>query len=203
MQRTKEEIAEVMQQFKERMERETRFKTIQEFKAFAANNYCYYPIGFGATIRQLVSTPEQFIEFCLKCGIHEHGDDFFPWFVNSYRHNDPDQPLYFIDTNENDERFTWYSDGEFSGYMPTEVIAHAYCIDYNPYYDEPFCVRRVDDFPVYAPNTFRVNEKILNQLPAIVEYVSVDDFDRCGKVQGENLTIISLKDIEDQVMMFV
>ncbi len=68
---------------------------------------------------------------------------------------------------------------------------------------DPFEVHRVDDFMTYPPNTFRVNPKTSAKFPAIVRFVSMDTFDRSGSIKGQDLTIISLKALEDGQMMFV
>lgn len=206
-----ENLQRRLQEYQEYKERETRFSTKEEFKKFCSENHVYYPAGFGAYVQRLIRTDEEFIEFMLKCGVMGRYDgDYYPWFVNDYQHDDEDQHLFFVsnpfedsDTElDTEEIEAWESDGEFSGYMPNVPIV-AYHVDYNQFYDDPFSVVRDDDYKTYAPGTFRVNPKTSAKWPAIVRFVSMDDFDRYVSIKGESLSFIPLKDVEDGQIMFL
>lgn len=199
-----------LQEYKEFKERETRFTTVTEFKEFCKNNHVFFNQGFGGKIQQLIHTEKEFVDFCLKCCTYDHGDDSFPWFLNDYRHDNEENLLFFKEvpdvenmTEEELETLNAFtSDGEYAGSFPTVPIT-AYYGDYNQYYDDPFSVVRVDEYKTYPEDTFVVNPTIAAKFPAIVRFVSMDTWDRMGSIKGDDFEIISLKDVEDGIMMFL
>ena len=192
-----------LEEYKEYTSKVTRFKTMEEFKEFTSKNFCYYDTGFGAYIQALITTDAEFIDFMLKCGNITYGEDNFPYFINDYRHNDQNNHIFFAEEpDEDSDAERWYSDGEFAGTMPSVAIA-GYRVEYNRFFDEPFEVWRNDEFKTYPEGTFRVNPKTSARFPAIVRFVSIDDFDRTGTIKGDALTIISLADVADKKMMMV
>lgn len=176
---------ERLKEYLEYKKRITEFQTEEEFKKFCKNSFCYYPYGFGYRIVQRIETEEQFIDFCMKCGIVGTCNMFIPWLVNEGNQ----EYLEWKDLEEDDEFDT--------------IKVNGYEIGFNPYDDNQIQVYDMGEIEIVDKNCLSVTEEVKNKLPALVMYVSQDTFDRCGTIKGDSLDIFSLKDLESPVMTFI
>lgn len=170
-------------------------ETIEEFKEFCKNNYCFYEYGFGYSIVQTITTEEEFIEFMLKCAVVNIYNGFdLPFFMNDYSFEYLDINKEYVEGDGDYDGGYEYNDDDFHKIT-------AYSIMYNSYSDKPFEFHKVNGFKKMKSSLFTVKPEIKNKFPAVVKCHSEDTFDRMGDVKGCNIEIFPLKDINTMVFI--
>lgn len=185
---------ERLAEFEEREARTTRFKTHEEFLEFSKDNFVYYPHGFGYQIQALVNNEPQFKDFIQKCCLEPQYNMWLAdLFENEYITFNPTEE----DTGYSHES---YFDAELVEYeftpLPTKELV-GYEVDVNPYFEDgPIAVTQ-ETIKIYENDRLVIKPEVLEKLPALVRFYSVDDFDRLGSIKGDKLEIISLKDLHN------
>ena len=181
-----------LKEYEEYEAKTTRFKTHDELVEFSKNNFVFYPAGFGYNIQSLITTEKEFKDFVQRCCIHVM--DNLIWFAdcggNEYLSFNPDpaDTGWIHESYLNDEII----EEEFTPEPALPITG--YCVDVNPYFEEPFSVTATD-INIYRDDILVVNPEVLKQLPALVRFCSMDDFDRMGSIKGEQLEIIPMAEI--------
>jgi hypothetical protein len=183
-----------IQAYKKMLENEIRFETLGEFIEFSNNNFVFYPLGFGYRIQTLIETEEQFIDFVQRACIEErHVKDGFGlmWFVNDY--TEFDKYFEYVGGVSHQES-NHLLDGETEIYEPTELIT-AYSAEYNEYFEKRFAVHKTQ-IKIFAKGTLKVKQRIIDKMPFIARFCSMDTYDRCGSIKGNDMEIIAMSDIK-------
>lgn len=183
------------QAFTDRMQKTTRFSTQEDLDAFNANNVVFYPEGFGYKVWFIVETVEQYLDLIQRCIVSSiHGRNV-PWFINDWNGSESEWVEFAGAVDGRDP--AWYMDDSCVAYDPNvEVIAYA--VDYNQYFDQPYEVYKTTMFK-FADGELRMPEHLVVQLPFIMTVTSVDTFDRCGSIKGNNINVAPLANIKPGV----
>lgn len=188
----------------ERLREEQRLsvRTIDELKQFAENNIICYPRGEGMRIRAYIETEQQLADFLQRAAVSSSYDGFnVPSFVH-----DPsrfEQLFEYLPTVVRTERdmvgtvqFNDDDPVEVSRTIYPSVATDVYMVSYNQFFeDKPFRINREKVYFYQYGRDIKLKADIVEQLPAVVSFVSVDTFDRMGSIVGENLTFDKLSEL--------
>ena len=196
---------EEIQAYKDRVAKEKRFSTSEEFLEFSRENFVFFQQGLGMRLQQLIQTEQQFIDYLQRVCLTKFGGSWCMWLAGegldkgyirpSKQLKDRREELLEKTGEDND---AWLLDGEHIEYGPDQEIS-AWCADYNEYFDKPFEVYP-ERIKVFKPGDLEVPQEYKDKMPFLARFVSHDTFDRCGSMRGSDLEIIPIKSLHSDVI---
>lgn len=196
---------EEIQAYKDRVSKEKRFSTLEEFLEFSRENFVFFPQDMGMRLQQLIQTEQQFIDYLQRVCLTKFGNSWSMWLVEEGLEKGYVKPTQQLrDRRQNvledtgDDQDAWIIDGEYVEYGPDQEI-EAWVADYNQYFDKPFEVYP-ERIKVFKPGDLKVPQEYKDKMPFLARFVSHDTFDRCGSIQGSDLEIIPIKSLHNDVI---